>query len=39
MNFIIGNEGNDLIGKVPCDKNGVPLGISGVTVGNGYDIG
>ncbi|KAM3146255.1 hypothetical protein pb186bvf_001600 [Paramecium bursaria] len=39
MNFIIENEGNDLVGKVPCDKSGVPLGISGVTVGNGYDIG
>lgn len=26
-------------GYVPCDKNGVPLGVSGVTVGTGVDLG
>jgi hypothetical protein len=26
-------------GYVPCDKQGVPLGASGVTVGTGFDLG
>lgn len=39
FNLIKSLEGNVLIGYVPSDKNGTPIGQSGVTVGAGFDIG
>ena len=39
FDFIKANEGFELQGYVPVDKNNKPLGHSGVTIASGFDLG
>ena len=39
FDFIKENEGFELQGYVPVDKNNEPLGHSGVTIASGFDLG